>query len=92
MNRVFKRTEQAIFSQIGDDVVALHVHRGQCYGMEKVTADVWKLLERPQGVEELCAQLIERYEVEPDRCRAEVEALLEQMQTEGLVEATQPDA
>jgi len=83
---MYKRSQDAIFSEVGKDVVALHVHRGQCYGMEKVTADVWNLLAEPSDIDRICSELIERYDVEPDLCRADVTRLREQMHKEGLVE------
>lgn len=82
----YKRSDDALFSEVGDDVIALHVHRGQCYGMEKVTADVWSLLAEPADMESICSRLIDRYDVEPDVCRAEIARLLEQLENEGLVE------
>ena len=30
----YKRSQNAIFSAVGDDILALHVHHGQCYGMQ----------------------------------------------------------
>ena len=86
MSATYQRSPNAIFSDVGDDVVALHVERGFCYGMENVTADVWKLLERPTTIEAMCAALTERYDVTPDICRAEVSQLLGAMHAEGLVE------
>ena len=83
---MYKRSQDAIFSEVGDDVVALHIQRGQCYGMEKVTADVWNLLAEPSDLERLCSRLVERYDVHPDECRADVARLLDQMLKEGLVE------
>jgi len=83
---MYKRSQDAIFSEVGDDVVALHIQRGQCYGMEKVTVDVWNLLAEPSDLESLCSRLVERYDVPPDECRADVARLLDQMLKEGLVE------
>lgn len=83
---VYKRSDEAIFSEIGGDVVALHVRRGQCYGMEAVTAAVWGLLAEPADLSTICAQLAERYEVDADTCRVEVSRLLDQLQEEGLIE------
>lgn len=82
----FKRSEQAISADVGQDVVALHVARGHCFGMEQVAASVWKLIEEPIGLDGICAALVEQYDVAPERCRAEVEALIDDLQREGLVE------
>jgi hypothetical protein len=83
---LYRRSEQALSAEVGDDVVALHIAKGHCYGMEKVAAEVWNLLEQPASIEQLCAGLVERYEVEPERCRSEVVDLLRQFEQEGLVE------
>ncbi len=81
----YKRSEEAIFAEVADDIVALHVDRGHSYGMENVTATVWRLLAEPIGLDGICADLVRRYKVEPEVCRAEVSRLLAQLESEGLV-------
>lgn len=84
----YKRAEQAIFAEVGSDIVALNVERGQSYGMEEVAATVWQLLARPLTSGQLCAELLALYEVDPAVCRAEVDALLADFEAEGLIERT----
>lgn len=83
----YRRSEHALFADVGDDVVALHVAKGNCYGMENVAAEVWNMLEKPASLDQLCARLLERFEVEPETCRRDVANLLQQLQQEGLIEA-----
>ena len=83
----YRRSPEALHASVGDDVVALHVKNGRCFGMEHVTADVWRILDQPAGLDQICSRLQEEYEVDPDSCRAEIAELLEIMQQEGLVEA-----
>jgi hypothetical protein len=82
----YRRSERALFSSVGDDIVALHVENGQCYGMENVTVSVWNLLAEPTDIPTICSHLQELYDVEPEICRADVERLISQFRTEGLVE------
>ena len=82
----YRRTSETLHAEIGDDVVALHIRMGHCYGMENVTADVWRLLEQPVTLEKICEQLMQRYEVDDATCDADVRRLIEAMQIEGLVE------
>ena len=89
--QLYRRSDEALFSSVGDDIVALHVENGHCYGMEKVTADVWELLARPIGLSDICERLIGMYDVEPEQCRAEVQRLLDQLCSEGLVETSADD-
>ena len=84
--QLYRRSQKALFSSVGDDIVALHVDNGHCYGMEKVTATVWELLAEPTSATALCEQLTALYEVEPDVCRADVERLLSDFRKEGLIE------
>ena len=90
---LFKRSAEALYCEVGADVVALHVGRGQCYGMENVTAAVWTLLGEPATTEQLCDKLVELYDVDPETCRTEIEPLIAMLREEGLVETvTQANA
>lgn len=84
---IYRRTAEALSSEVGSDFVAIHVERGQCFGMEKVSAAIWRMLEQPLDQATLSARLVERYEVGPEECRAEVARFLDQLTAEGLVEA-----
>ena len=86
MNMKYKRSSDALSAEVADDVVALHIQRGSSYGMEKVTADVWRLLEAPADLDTICGQLMERYEVDQQTCRREVGQLMTLFEQEGLVE------
>jgi len=40
---------------------------------------VWRLLEEPLSADQLNSALREKYDVPPDQCRAEIDALLEEL-------------
>lgn len=88
--QLYKRSSNALFAQVADDFVALHVERGHSYGMEKVTAAVWRLLEEPADVDAICGELMRRYDVDEETCRGDVERLIRQLEEEGLVEPVAP--
>ncbi|MEO6581066.1 MAG: PqqD family protein [Sphingomicrobium sp.] len=89
---VYKLSGKAMFTSVGGDIVALNIDDGQCYGMEKVTATVWRLLETPMSLDEICDRLAAMYAVDTVTCRNEVDRLFAQLQSEGLVELVQPGA
>jgi len=91
MKPKFVRSKETIFSEVGEDIVALNIPVGFAYGMEKVTADVWRLLDQPQDLDGLCEQLLAQYDVDPAVCRDEVSKLLDQFLTEGLIEPAARD-
>lgn len=82
----YRRSPEALHSNIGEDVVALHVRRGNCYGMEKVTANVWHMLEEELDIDQICERLTHIYEVDDETCRADVTKLIDKMKDEGLIE------
>ncbi|UUR08754.1 PqqD family protein [Sphingomonas glaciei] len=86
MSATYRRSAATMSADVGDDVVALHADNGFAYGMEEVTATVWRMLDEPRDLDTLVTRLTNEYDVEEAECRAEVTALLEQMTSEGLVE------
>lgn len=78
-----------MFSDVGLDVVALSVAKGDCYSMQDVTAVIWRLLERPITLEALCAELESQYDVDHAQCLEDVSAILGEMTASGLVIAVQ---
>ena len=83
---IYKLSGKALFTAVGEDIVALNVDDGQCYGMEKVTAAVWRLLDTPMSIDDVCERLMALYAVDPKVCRADVQRLFDQLRGEGLVE------
>lgn len=86
MTQHYRRSDQALHSEIAGDVVALHIDRGECFGMENVTAEVWRLLAEPNELDGICAALTQLYDVGDAQCREEVDQLLSVMIEAGLVE------
>jgi hypothetical protein len=75
-----------IETAIDDEVVALSIERGTCYGLNRVGSRIWNLLEKPVRISDLCATLVAAYEVNPDICERQVLDLLEELRAEGLIE------
>lgn len=84
INKV-QRNNDCVAAMVADELVVLSVDLGRYFGLNPTAARVWELLEQPRTMEELCDSLAEEYEIQPDACRLEVTALLEDLQKEGLV-------
>jgi hypothetical protein len=74
-----------IEAEIDDEVVALSIEQGTCYGLNRVGSRIWNLLAQPIRICDLCAALLAAYRVEPDICERQVLDLLEELRAEGLV-------
>jgi hypothetical protein len=74
-----------IETAIDDEIVALSIERGTCYGMNRVASRIWSLLEKPIRISDLCDTLVATYKVDPDICERQVLDLLEDLRVEGLI-------
>jgi hypothetical protein len=83
---IFRKKAELLESDVDDEIVALDMDKGQCYGLNAVGSRVWRLLDEPRSVHEICSTLQGEYEVEPEECREEVSRLLADLQSEGLIE------
>lgn len=77
-------------NEFDGEVVVLNLRDGVYYGLEDVGARIWQLLQQPITVEGICQVLVAEYDVEPDRCRRDVRALVGDLAARGLVELVDP--
>ena len=69
-----------------DDVIVLNIGIGSYSGLKKVGATVWKHLQAsPRTIEELVELIRAEYDVPVARCRTDIEALVSDLLSEGLV-------
>jgi Coenzyme PQQ synthesis protein D (PqqD) len=82
---VVARSEGFIEAEIDNEVVALSIEHGTCYGLNRVGSRIWNLLATPARIGDLCATLLAEYSVDPDVCERQVLDLLEELRSEGLI-------
>ena len=83
----YERAVDLLEAELGDELVALSVEHGDCFGFNAVAASIWRALEQPRSFEELTDALLGEYEVSADQCASELEALLTDMVEKKLVRA-----
>jgi hypothetical protein len=75
-----------VFVEVDGEFIILNTDTGMYYGLEDVGAHLWRQLQQPTAVADLCAAVRSDYDVDAARCERDITALLAQMTTEGLVE------
>lgn len=90
-SQVYCRAVDLMEADIGDELVALDVKAGSCFGFNEVATSVWRSLEQPKSFEELRDGLLAEYDVSSDQCSGELEELLEDLISRRLVEKTRPE-
>jgi len=80
-----------VSADIGEEeVILLHLGNGFYFGLQDVSARVWRLAQSPITVREIERILLEEYEIDSKRCHDEVLRLLSDLLDEGLVEVMDP--
>lgn len=90
-SRLYARATTLMEAEIDDEIVALDRAQGDVFGFNGVASDVWRLLEQPRSLDELCGELETKYAVENERCAEEVAALLDQLIEMKLVKRISAD-
>lgn len=77
-----------LFRRVGDEVVLVHMRTNQIYALSPTAARFWELcadgLERPQ----IEARLLSEFDVDQPTLARELDALLDDLGRQGLVDAT----
>jgi hypothetical protein len=74
-----------LIAKVGDGRVMMSTEKVHHIGVTEVGVRIWELIETPQQVDAVCAQLRKEYAIPPEVCRAEVEAFLKELVENGAV-------
>ena len=84
-DEVYSRAAPLLEAEVDQEIVALDREQGEVFGFNLVASDVWRLLEQPRTIADLCAELEQRYAVSPGECASDVYELLGQLMEMKLV-------
>lgn len=73
--------------RIGDRFVLVNLRTNRIYELNGTASALWELLEAGTDVSELETKLRERYDVEPEQVRDEIDNVMRVMTDAGLVSA-----
>jgi hypothetical protein len=82
---VVVRNKELVFREVDGETVMLSVETGKYYGLDPVGGKIWELIEQPMAVSELCARLLEEFDVELETCEQDVLCFLNQLAEEQIV-------
>ncbi len=70
---------------LSGEAVVLQMKDSMYYGLDPVGAAIWKLIQTPKSIAEICEALVNEYEVTPGECEADVRSFLAELQSQGLI-------
>ena len=88
---LYSRAASLLEAEVEDEIIALDREQGEVYGFNGVASDVWRLLEQPRSLTEICGEIENLYAVTSDECAEEITSLLGQLIEMKLVKTTYPD-
>jgi hypothetical protein len=71
---------------LGGEAAILNLATGVYWGLNEVGSFVWKMVEQPRRLSEICRAVVEVYDVDMERCERDVMALVRELAEAGLVE------
>jgi len=86
-SRVTLSKDQASCDLAGEMAI-VNFANGTYYGIDPTGARIWKLLNEPLTIEQLCSSLARVYDVERSRLDSDVRAFIGELADQGLVEIT----
>jgi len=87
---IVRRQGEWISARVGDELVMMSAEVGNYLGLSEVGARIWELIETPQDMATLCANLQEEFDVSPEVCSADVDAFLNELAKHGAITLDAP--
>jgi hypothetical protein len=77
--------EDVLFHEVGGEAVILNLESGKYFGLDEVGTRMWVLLSEHGAVEPVLRVLLEEYDVEEERLRADLLKLIDDLASHGLL-------
>jgi len=87
---VLRRSSRQVSCELNGEAAILQLDRSVYFGVKGIAAQVWAALEEPRPVAELNRMLCEEFDVDAERCSADLMQFLAELQEAGLVETVEP--
>jgi hypothetical protein len=85
MNDAYALDPDVEFRRLGERMVLVHLDTNQVYELNNTGARVWELLAAGTGKDKILEQLTTEFEVELEQLRHDVEDLLRELESAGLI-------
>lgn len=76
---------QVMARQVGEEIVILDLAGGSYFGLDPVGARIWELMGEGRTLAEICATMLEEYEVTAEQLQGDVIRLAGELAERGLV-------
>jgi hypothetical protein len=71
---------------MGRETVMMVLEKSAYFSLDEIGSEIWRLIAIPITVAQLCERLLDRFEVTPEQCQADVLIFLNEIYEQGLVQ------
>lgn len=89
--QTFQIPEEVLFQEVSGETVLLDLASESYFGLDSVGTRIWAMLKEDKSVGQVLDALLEEYEVDRGTLEADLEELLDNLLTAGLIQAQAPD-
>jgi hypothetical protein len=79
-------TNDQVSADVGGETILLSMQSAEYYGLDSVGSRIWELVREPIQVAKIRDVIAREYDVELERCEADVLAFLRELAVRGLLE------
>lgn len=76
---MIRRQGDWLHAKVRDELVMMSAATGKYLGLSDVGSRVWEMIEKPMEFDAICAQLQTEFDVDPETCRTEVKAFVDEL-------------
>jgi hypothetical protein len=81
-------TQRQLSTTLGEEVIILGLDDSMYYGLTGTGARIWELVQTPRTIDDILTTITGEFEVDRERAQADLDALLADLQSRGLIAIT----
>jgi hypothetical protein len=86
LDSIVRTARDAVSCELNAETTILNVKNSDYYGLDEVSASVWRIISQPHTVAEIIKAITLEYDVDPVQCEDDLIGLLNKLAAYGLVE------
>ena len=85
LQSTISKGSELLASEMDGEVVMMSIENGKYYGMNKLGSEIWKMIDAPVQVADICQTLGKTFSVEQSTCETEVLDFVNHLAKEKLI-------
>lgn len=86
-NRMYSRRPTLVTANLGEELAVLDLASDSYLGFNATAAQIWRLLQEPRSLDQICVAMLRDFQVDAAQCRREISVLLENLLAANLIAA-----